>query len=82
MERGGMFYGLWSILQLHIGHISWSFGIFFVFFGMFSPFWFIVSRKSGNPAWDAFKETRALLSFVFDHGRLKCFACCPLISLP
>jgi hypothetical protein len=49
MERVGLFYGH-LIYIIAIWYIFGSSGIFYGLFGIFFPFRYAVSRKSGNPA--------------------------------
>jgi hypothetical protein len=51
MKQVGIFYGYLDYFTAVL-YILWLFGIFFGLFGIFFLFWYVVSRKSGNPATD------------------------------
>jgi hypothetical protein len=52
MEYVGIFYGHWVYL-MKIWYILWTFGIFCVILVHFTPLWYGVPNKSGNPGFDA-----------------------------
>jgi hypothetical protein len=49
MKQVGTFYGH-LVYFTAIWYSLWLFGIFFGLFDIFFAFWYVVSRKSGNPA--------------------------------
>jgi hypothetical protein len=48
MEKVGIFYVHCQYTKA-IWYVLWSFGNFVVIWYLFPPFWYIVSKKSGNP---------------------------------
>jgi hypothetical protein len=54
---------IWSILR--------PFGIVFGIWYIFSPFWYVVFKKFGNPAWVIFKTGERTLRFFRKNSAAK-----------